>query len=149
MPKQTSLLPDNYDDFLRDLKERIRTAQVRAALAINQELIVLYWQIGRSILEQQQQERWGAKVIEQLATDLARDFPDMTGFSSRNLKYMRAFAEAYPDDEVVQRSVALLPWRHNIALLEKLKSHEKRLWYAQQSLENGWSRDSSPSQKGL
>lgn len=141
MPKQTSPLPDNYDDFLRDLKERIRTAQVRAALAVNQELITLYWQIGRSILERQQEEGWGAKVIAQLAKDLARDFPEMTGFSSRNLKYMRSFAEAYPDEEIMQRSVAQLPWRHNIALLEKLKSHEKRLWYAGQALENGWSRD--------
>ncbi|WP_254011120.1 PDDEXK nuclease domain-containing protein [Limnofasciculus baicalensis] len=141
MRKQTSLLPDNYDDFLRHLKERIRTAQVRAALAVNQELIVLYWQIGHSILSRQEQEGWGAKVIEQLAKDLRRDFPDMTGFSSRNLKYMRAFAEAYPDEEFVQRCVAQLPWRHNIALLEKLKSQEKRLWYAGQALENGWSRD--------
>lgn len=141
MPKRTSILPDNYDDFLRELKHRIRTAQVRAALAVNQELIVLYWQIGRSILEQQQQKGWGAKVIEQLSQDLRREFPDMKGFSSRNLKYMRALAEAYPDEEIVQRSVAQLPWRHNIALLEKLKSQQKRLWYAQQALENGWSRD--------
>ena len=96
MPKQTSFLPNNYDDFLRDLKDRIRTAQVRAALAVNQELITLYWQIGRSILERQREEGWGAKVIDQLAKDLARDFPDMTGFSSRNLKYMRSFAPSLP-----------------------------------------------------
>mgnify|MGYP002784975621 FL=1 len=139
MPNQKSHLPDNYDEFLGNLKERIRTVQVRAALAINQELIALYWQIGRSILERQREEGWGAKIIDQLAKDLARDFPDVSGFSSRNLKYMRSFAEAYPD--IVQRSVALLPWRHNIALLEKLKSHEKRLWYAAKALENGWSRD--------
>ncbi|HBB32664.1 MAG TPA: DUF1016 domain-containing protein [Cyanobacteria bacterium UBA8803] len=141
MPKKTSLLPDNYEDFLRDLKERIRTAQVRAALAVNQELITLYWQIGRSILERQQQEGWGAKVIEQLAKDLRREFPDLKGFSRSNLMYMRAFAEAYPDEVIVQRSVGQLPWRHNIALLEKLKSPEKRIWYARQALENGWSRD--------
>ena len=141
MPKKTSLLPDNYDDFLRDLKERIRTAQVRAALAVNRELITLYWQIGRSILERQQQEGWGAKVIEQLAKDLRREFPDLKGFSRSNLMYMRAFAEAYPDEVIVQRSVGQLPWRHNIALLEKLKSPEKRIWYARQALENGWSRD--------
>lgn len=141
VPQQTSLLPDNYDDFLRSLKDRIRTAQVRATLAVNQELITLYWQIGRSILERQQQQRWGAKVIEQLAKDLRREFPDLKGFSRSNLMYMRAFAEAYPEEEIVQRSVGQLPWRHNIALLEKLKSEEKRLWYAGQALENGWSRD--------
>jgi predicted nuclease of restriction endonuclease-like (RecB) superfamily len=83
----------------------------------------------------------GAKVIERLAKDLKREFPDMAGFSPRNLKYMRAFAEAYPDEQIVQRSAAQIPWRHNQMLLDKLKSSEQRLWYAQKSLENGWSRD--------
>ena len=141
MPKETSLLSENYDDFLRHLKERIRTAQVRASLAVNQELIVLYWQIGRSILEKQREEGWGAKVIELLSKDLRREFTDLKGFSRSNLMYMRAFAEAYPDEAIVQCCVGQLPWRHNIALLEKLKSQEKRLWYAQQAMENGWSRD--------
>lgn len=141
MSDKTLSLPENYDDFLRALKERIRSAQVKAALAVNQELILLYWQIGREILSRQQQAGWGAKVIERIARDLKKEFPAIQGFSSRNLKYMRAFAEAYPDTEIVQRSIAQLPWRHNIALLEKLKSSEERLWYAQQAIENGWSRD--------
>lgn len=141
MSDKTLSLPESYDDFLRDLKERIRSAQVKAALAVNQELILLYWQIGREILSRQQQAGWGAKVIERIARDLKKEFPAIQGFSSRNLKYMRAFAEAYPDTEIVQRSIAQLPWRHNIALLEKLKSSEERLWYAQQAIENGWSRD--------
>lgn len=134
-------LPDDYDAFLSNLKERIRTAQVRAALAVNQELILLYWQIGRDILTRQKQQGWGAKVIERLAKDLKKSFPDLKGFSRTNLLYMRAFAQAYPDDQIVQRTVGQLPWRHNIALLEKLKSPEQRLWYAQQALENAWSRD--------
>lgn len=138
---KTLSLPASYDDFLRDLKERIRAAQVKVALAINHELILLYWQIGREILSRQHQSKWGAKVIEQIAKDLKKEFPTIQGFSSRNLKYMRTFAEAYPDPEIVQRSVAQLPWRHNIALLEKLKSNEDRLWYAEQAIENGWSRD--------
>lgn len=134
-------LPQDYNDFLRQLKERIRTAQVRAALAVNQELILLYWQIGRSILKQQQSEGWGAKVIERLAQDLRHEFPDIKGFSRSNLAYMKSFAEAYPDEEIVQRCVGKLPWRHNIALLEKLKAQEQRLWYAEKAIEAGWSRD--------
>lgn len=143
MSKQSSLFSTNedYAAFLGDLKSRIRTAQVRAALAVNQEMVLLYWQIGREIVSRQQQQGWGAKVIEQLAKDLKREFPSMTGLSLRNLKYMKTFAEAYLDEQIVQRCVAQLPWRHNIALLEKLKSPDERLWYAQQALENGWSRD--------
>lgn len=141
VPKQSSLFPNDYHKFLNALKQRIRTAQIRASLAVNEEMITLYWEIGREILDRQQQEGYGTKVVDQLARDLKKEFPDLAGFSARNLKYMRAFAEAYPDKQVVQRNVAQLPWRHNIALLEKLKSPDVRLWYAQQALANGWSRD--------
>lgn len=89
----TKPTPANYDTFLHDLKTRIRAARTRAALAANRELVVLYWQIGRDILERQGREGWGAKVIDRLATDLRAEFPDMKGFSPRNLKYMRKFAE--------------------------------------------------------
>src|SRR5215470_19294275 len=92
-----------YEDFLLDLKARIQAAQVRAALAVNRELVTLYWQIGREILARQQQQGWGAKVIDRLAKDLHAAFPEMKGFSPRNLKYMRAFAEAYPDEPFVQQ----------------------------------------------
>lgn len=142
MPKESSLVPEsNYRALLNGLKNRIRSAQIRAAMAVNQELILLYWQIGREILARQKEEGWGSKVIDRLAMDLKREFPGITGFSPRNLKYMRAFAEAYPDEEIVQRSAAQIPWRHNQVLLEKLKDTEERIWYAQQSLEHGWSRD--------
>ncbi len=141
MTNQFPLIPQNYDRFLNDLKNRIRSARVRVALAINRELISLYWQIGTDILQRQKEEGWGTKVIERLATDLKQEFPNVGGFSSRNLKYMRAFAEAYPDEQIVQRYAAQIPWRHNQILLDKLKSYDERLWYAQQSLENGWSRD--------
>lgn len=141
MPQDNSLFPtDNYDVFLKDLKTRIRQAHVKAALAVNKELIVLYWQIGREILARQQQEGWGAKVIDRLAKDLKREFPDMKGFSPRNLKYMRAFAEAYPDQTIVQEVLAQITWYHNQALLDKLKAPDERLWYAQGTLQNGWSR---------
>ena len=143
MSKSGSLFPadENYTAFLRSLKERIRQAQIRAALAVNNELIMLYWQIGREILKRQQEEGWGAKVIERLARDLKAEFPEMKGFSRTNLMYMRAFAEAYSDVEFVQRYAGQIPWRHNQVLLDKLKTPEQRLWYAQKSFENGWSRD--------
>jgi predicted nuclease of restriction endonuclease-like (RecB) superfamily len=133
--------PPDYEKFLGDLKQRIRTAQLRAGLAVNRELVLLYWGIGRDILERQEKQRWGAKVIDTLARDLSRDFPDMTGFSARNLKYMRAFAEAWPDGEFVQASLAQLPWYHHIALIEKVKKREEREWYARQAIQNGWSRN--------
>ncbi len=142
MPTQSSLFSDsNYADFFNALKHRIRSAQVKAVLAVNQELIHLYWQIGNEVLTRQQEQGWGGKVIDRLATDLKREFPDMAGFGKTNLKYMRAFAEAYTEIEISQRSVGQLPWRHNIALFTKLKEKNPRLWYAQKALENGWSRD--------
>ena len=100
------LRPSGYDTFLVELKERIRAAQVKAALAVNREMILLYWGIGRDILMRQQAEGWGAKIINRLAADLSSAFPGVTGFGARNLKYMRALAEAYPDPEFVQQAVA-------------------------------------------
>jgi len=130
-----------YADFLRDIKTRIQTARLKAALAVNCELILLYWGIGRDILKRQQGQGWGAKVIEQLAADLRREFPDMTGLSPRNLKYMRAFADAWPDEPIVQQLVAQIPWGHNVRLLDHLKTREEREWYARATIENGWSRN--------
>ncbi len=104
-------------------------------------MILLYWDIGRIILDRQKKEGWGAKVIDRLSHDLKITFPDMTGFSPRNLKYMRTFSESWPDREFVQRTIALIPWRSNIALLDKLKDPEARIWYAQKTIEHGWSRD--------
>jgi predicted nuclease of restriction endonuclease-like (RecB) superfamily len=104
-------------------------------------LVALYWQIGQEILARQQQQGWGAKVIERLAKDLRKEFPEMKGFSPRNLKYMRAFAEAYPDEQMVQQAAAQIPWFHNCVLLDKVKDPEERLWYIQKTLEYGWSRN--------
>jgi predicted nuclease of restriction endonuclease-like (RecB) superfamily len=103
-------VPPQYESLSQELTERIRSAQVRAALSVNRELIQLYWSIGRNILNQQNNEGWGAKVIDRLSDDLSRSFPEMRGFRPRNLKYVRAFAEAYPDQEFVQQVVAQLPW---------------------------------------
>ncbi|KVP48536.1 PDDEXK nuclease domain-containing protein [Burkholderia ubonensis] len=113
----------------------------RAAASANRELVTLYWQIGRDILERQQQRGWGAKVIDQLARDLKDAFPDMRGFSPRNLKYMRALAQAWPAPEFVQQPAAQLPWFHLCTLLDKVKDPADRDWYAGKSLEHGWSRN--------
>ncbi len=132
--------PVGYADWLADLKVRIHSAQQRATLAVNRELIQLYWQIRRDILERQMQQGWGAKVITRLGHDLRIAFPDMKGFSRANLMYMRAFAAAWPSVEIVQQAVGQLPWGHNLVLLTKLKAPQTRLSYAQRAVEHGWSR---------
>ncbi|HVI88135.1 MAG TPA: PDDEXK nuclease domain-containing protein [Dongiaceae bacterium] len=140
MPDITPLSAD-YAAWLADLKTRVERARQRAAVSVNRELVTLYWQIGRDILERQQQQGWGARVIDRLARDLRAAFPDMKGFSPRNLKYMRALAEAWPGGEFVQQPAAQLPWFHLCTLLDKLKTNELREWYAAQASEYGWSRN--------
>jgi predicted nuclease of restriction endonuclease-like (RecB) superfamily len=131
------ILPSGYADFLADLKGRIRAAQIRASVAVNSELVLLYWQIGRGIMERQEREGWGAKVIDRLSADLRHEFPEMKGFSPRNLKYMRAFAQAWPDEAFVQQVVAQMPWAHNVILLDKLADPELRIWYGKAAIEHG------------
>ena len=136
-----SLLPDGYTEWLGDLKNQIRIARQRAALAVNTELVKLYWHIGNQIVDRQSAQGWGAKVIDQIARDLRTEFPDMTGLSARNLRYMRAFAAAWPVSAIVQAPLAQLPWYHQIALLEKLDTTKERLGYARAAVEHGWSRN--------
>lgn len=132
---------NSYRDLLARLKSQIRTAQVRAAVAVNQELVLLYWGIGKEILTRQNADGWGTRVIERLAKDLRSEFPDMQGLSPRNLGYMKAFADAWRDESILQATLAKLTWYHNLTLLEKVKSPEERIWYAKQTIENGWSRN--------
>jgi predicted nuclease of restriction endonuclease-like (RecB) superfamily len=134
-------LPDSYPVFLQELKQRIRESQVRASISVNRELVLLYWRIGRDILARQEREDWGAKVIDRLAVDLKSAFPEMKGFSPRNLKYMRAFAEAWPDEAFVQQAVAQIPWGHNVRILDHVKNPRDREWYVQAAIRHGWSRD--------
>jgi predicted nuclease of restriction endonuclease-like (RecB) superfamily len=134
-------LPADYGPWLAELKARIHAAQQQAARSVNRELVLLYWQIGRGILERQGREGWGSKVIERLAQDLRNAFPAMKGFSPRNLKYMRAFAQAWPDPDFVQGVLAQLPWYHQITLLDKLGSEDQRRWYAAKAIEHNWSRN--------
>jgi predicted nuclease of restriction endonuclease-like (RecB) superfamily len=160
----TALLPTPYAPWLTALKARVRSAQLQAAARVNHELISLYWDIGRSIVEGQRDRGYGKQVVEQLAADLQAEFPGLAGFSPLNVWRMRAFYEAYADDgrilsqpvtelapAIVQQPVApsddgppepmaSLPWGHNLLLLHKLKSPTDRRWYAQAAVEHGWSR---------
>ncbi len=141
VPPEKGKLPDGYGEVLAEIKERIRSQRLRAVMAANAALVLMYWDIGRIILDRQAREGWGAKVIDRLSHDLKEAFPDMNGLSPRNLKYMRKFAREWPDRKIVQRTVAQIPWRTNLALLEKCPEPETRLWYAARAAENGWSRD--------
>lgn len=140
-PEPLLFMPESYTEFIGQLKEQIGRARLNAVVQANSAMTVLYWHIGRAIGIKQEMEGWGSKVIDRLGYDLKEAFPEMSGFSPRNLKYMKKFAEAYPDIEIVQRSVAQIPWRSNIALLEKLDDHDARIWYAQKVLEQGWGKD--------
>jgi predicted nuclease of restriction endonuclease-like (RecB) superfamily len=130
-----------YDVFLREVKTRVQTAQIRAVLVVNSEMVLLYWSIGRDILDRQKEQGWGTKVIDRLSVDLRKEFPTMQGFSPRNLKYIRAFAEAWTDEAFVRQVAAQIPWFHNCVVLDKAKSSEERLWYIKATIENGWSRN--------
>jgi predicted nuclease of restriction endonuclease-like (RecB) superfamily len=136
-----SEVPRDYADALGAIKQRIREERLRVVLAANAAMVLLYWDIGRMILERQDRAGWGAKVIDRLAADLRDAFPDMKGFSPRNLKYMRAFAAAWPEQAIVQEALARIPWYHHIALLEKCRTPAERLWYARRSAEQGWSHN--------
>jgi len=170
MPKQTQSTlvsvsgakEKDYQGLLRDIKSRIRAAQIRASLSVNRELIQLYWDVGEMIVNRQRTEGWGKSIVDKLATDLHKNFPGIEGFSPRNIWRMRAFYIAWVRDkpqpkgaksgrlrsarvpprerEFLPRAVAEIPWGHNIVLLEKLKNSAERIWYARQTSANGWSR---------
>lgn len=134
-------LPAGYANLLAELKHRIREERLRVVMNANAAMVLLYWDIGCAILERQRREGWGTKVIDRLSADLRREFPDMQGLSPRNLKYMRAFAAAWPDRQIVQQVAAQIPWFHNCVLLDKVADPEARLWYARKAREEGWSRN--------
>lgn len=152
--RSSPTLPTGYGKVLQGIKERVRSAQLKASLSVNRELVVLYWDIGRRIVERQTQERWGSAVIERLASDLQGEFPGMKGFSANNIWRMRAFYLAYSQspailarpvqeigDTTVPRPVADIPWGHNVTLVQRVKDPVVRLWYARMTLEHGWSRN--------
>ena len=130
----------DYQSIFIELKKKILTSQLKALRAVNKELVMLYWEIGNTILQNQSQKGWGAKIIDILSKDLREAFPNMKGFSIRNLKYMRQFAYNYPNITIVQEVLAQLPWYHNITLIQKIKDENVRQWYIEKTIENGWSR---------
>lgn len=139
-PPSRNEVPEDYATILGAIKERIRSERLRVVMAANASMVLLYWDIGQTILMRQKEEGWGAKVIDRLSADLREAFPEMQGLSPRNLKYMRAFALAWQDREIVQQLAAQIPWFHNCVLLDKIAEQEVRLWYARKAKEEGWSR---------
>ena len=137
-----------YPELLKQLKKQIRSAQTKAAISVNEEMIRLYWDIGQQITERQKAEGWGSQVTKKLSKDLIKAFPTMKGFSDANLRRMKTFYETYAicaqavrkleNDEI--RVFFRIPWGHNITLLQKLDCNEERLWYAQKTTDHGWSR---------
>ena len=176
---QKNQIQNNYLQTLEEIKQKVKTSQIKAHLSVNKEMLILYWQIGKIIIEQREAQQWGSKVIEQLAKDLKSEFGTMKGLSITNLKYMALFAESYPDllminqqKQIGQQSADQLennenpishqagdqlqqeyfindrlsvfvniPWRHNVEIFTKIKDQKQRLWYAQQIIKNGWSRN--------
>lgn len=127
-----------YLQTLSDICIKIKAAQHKAVLAVNNELVVLYWNVGVTI---NKYRSWGNKFVENLARDIKLDFPNVTGYSVRNLKYMAKFAKLFPDFEIVQATLAQITWYHNIALMDKVKNTETYIWYVAKTIENGWSRN--------
>lgn len=129
---------NQYLSIIENIKQEINNSQFKAAVSVNRELVMLYYNIGLIINEH---KTWGNKFIENLAKDIKLAFPNSTGYSVRNLKYMAKFASEYPDRKFVQQAVAQLPWGHNVVLLDKVADISARKWYIKKCAENGWSRN--------
>lgn len=149
-----------YQSLLTNIRTRIRSAQIKAALSANAEMIMLYWDIGKLIHQQQIEQGWGATVTSRLANDIKNELPEIKGFSERNLQFMVQFFKEYDFESVIAKQavsqlqdsailkaefmkqpVSQIPWGHNILLIQKVKEKKTRLWYVEQTLVNGWSRD--------
>ncbi|NQY74353.1 MAG: DUF1016 domain-containing protein [Candidatus Margulisbacteria bacterium] len=162
-----NILDKSYTQTLLEIKRMIDVSRRKAAFSINREMLILYWKIGHIILVRKEKEGWGTKIVKQLSCDLKKEMTDIRGFSPRNMVYMQQFASAYPkllidedsseEDSITQQVVAQIkkgdktgipkaaflniPWGHNVAILDKKLSKEKQLWYAQQTIAEGWSRN--------
>ena len=131
----------NYGKLLASLKEEIRTSRIKAHLAVNKEMICLYWRIGKDILDRQEKLGWGSKVIDNISKDLRKEFPEIKGLSTKNLLYMQTFAKSYSDYQLTQQFVAQIPWGHNCVIMDSIPDHNQRIWYIRKTIENGWSRN--------
>jgi predicted nuclease of restriction endonuclease-like (RecB) superfamily len=137
----TKLNSETCAVLLQDLKQEISQSSIKAHFSVNKEMISLYWSIGNQILERQKSEGWSSEVIENISKDLRSEFPEMKALSIKNLKYMRSFAEEYQDHLIVQELLAQITWDHNITLLDKVSDYDERLWYANETVKNGWSKN--------
>jgi len=135
------IISEDYSSLLKNLKEKVLSSRLKATRSVNKELLVLYHHIGSEILVRQKQNQWGAKIIDRLSADLLKTFPDMKGFSIRNLKYMRRFAQEYENLQFVQEVLAQLTWYHHITLLEKISDKKIRIFYIENAIKYGWSRN--------
>jgi predicted nuclease of restriction endonuclease-like (RecB) superfamily len=143
-----ALQEETYQGLLAELKQKISEAQVKAVVSVNRQLLYLYYEVGQLITQKLEQSQWGDKVLDQLSKDISTSFPSLKGFSKTNIKYIQRFASTYTA-EIGQQAVDQLglhpvfnvSWGHNIVLLTKLQTNEQRVWYAQKSIENGWSRN--------
>ncbi|MBI4881136.1 MAG: N-6 DNA methylase [Planctomycetes bacterium] len=140
VPPPRAELSRDYGETLNAIKQRIQEERLRVVLAANSAMVLLCWDIGRMILDRQQREGWGARVIDRLAADLRESYPDMKGLSARNLLFMRSLAEVCPDAEKTKQLVSRLPWGHVIRLLQRVKESDVREWYMRECIEHGWSR---------
>lgn len=136
-----SSMPAWYPELLASVTRQVSTGRSKAISAANRELLASYWAIGRELAQRETEQAWGSKVVTRLSADVRSAFPGATGFSPRNLRYMKSFAQAWPDFPMLQAPLATLPWYHQLALLEKLNDQETRLWYAAAAVDNGWSRN--------
>lgn len=140
MPGSLHSVPASYGETLKAIKQRVHQERVHVVLAANSAMVMLYWDIGRLILERQTREGWGSKVIDRLARDLRKSFPEMQGFSSRNLLFMRRFAQEFPDAPIVKQVASQLPWWHVVRIIQRVKDPEAREWYMREAMQKGWSR---------
>lgn len=134
-------MPEWYPELLASVTREVHSGRSRAVSAVNREILLSYWTIGRQLAQRESAQGWGSKVVTRLSADVRSTFPEARGFSPRNLRYMKSFAQAWPDFPMLQRAVATLPWGHNVILLDKLSDPETRLWYAAAAVKNGWSRN--------
>ena len=133
-----------YIEWVGKLKSLIQTAQIKASISVNKELLNLYWSIGKAISEKVEKGKWGASIVEELSKDLKKEFPDQKGFSRSNLFSMKKWFEFYSKSEIeikkIQQLVGQIPWGHNVAVISKSKSIEEAIFYTNKTIENNWSR---------
>ena len=136
------IMPSDYKETLNLIKQKIIQAQQEAIISVNLHMLNLYWDVGNIVLEKKKKQGWGAKVIDNLSKDIRSDFPDIKGFSSRNLDYMTRFARTYNENfETLREYLSRVSWSHNLILMSKIQDENERFWYVDKTVENGWSRD--------